>query len=282
MISVVSEELEQVLISIEDALVWHELWREDLLRTLACRLAPKPDDMADDAHRRCGFGIWYHGKANASFRELPDFRGFEELHKAVHLSARDICVKAKSQGGLEEEDYDRFYGSVLCFRESIHDLRRRLLLTLKQIDVLTGAFNQSLLLPHLRAVRRELKENGMPCSLLLLNFDLKKINGIHGRHLGDLALRKVIHSVKAELGSRERIYRYAGAEFIICLPGRSEVDAELFMDMLLNKIDAGQTEATGALKEGMNIRYGILSLDPDVNLDEQLNNLERSAHPVNR
>jgi diguanylate cyclase (GGDEF)-like protein len=280
MINVTSDGLETVLATIEDALAMHQIWCDNLHRTLACRLAPAKSYIADGAHRQCEFGHWYYSESNAHFRDMPAFRNIGEAHENLHQSAREICIKAKSLGMLLVEDYDQFLGSMSSFRKELHDLRLRVSFTLQNIDALTGTFNQSKLIPDLRAVQKKQKQSGKPYSLLLLDIDLKKINSIHGRDFGDNILSTAIQSVKEVLGSSDSMYRYAGAEFIICLPDRNAGDAELIKEKLLKKIGAGLAEAAGASIMDLNIQSGILGLDPNANLEELLNKMERSAHTV--
>lgn len=282
MISVVSEDLERVLATIDCALAQHQTWCDNLNRTLVCRLAPAEADMADDAHHRCEFARWFYSKGNAHFRDLPAFRNIGEVHKSLHQSAREICIKAKSLGMLPVEDYDLFLGSMLSFRKELHDLGHRVSSTLENIDSLTGAFNQSKLIPDLRAVQQELKETGKPYSLLLLDLDLKKINGIHGRDFGDMVLRTILYKIRKALDFGDRIYRYVGAEFIVCLPDRNAGDAEFIKEELLKEIGKALVDAAGESKADLNIQYGILDLDPNANFEELMNKAERLTHTINQ
>lgn len=280
MINVTSEELERVLATIEDALALHETWRDNLHRTLACRLPPTDADMAEDAHHRCAFGHWYYSKGNAHFRDLPAFKNIGELHKSMHQGARDICIKVKGLGILPVEDYDLFLGGMLSFRKELLDLQHRVSFTLQHIDALTGAFNQSRLLPDLSAAQQALKGSGKPYSLLLIDLDLKEINKNHGREIGDKVLRTTIQRIRESLNSGDRIYRYDGAEFVICLPDRNAGDAEAIKEQLLKKIGEALVEATGESATAIDIQYGIVDLDPNAHLEDLLDKAERSIHTI--
>jgi diguanylate cyclase (GGDEF)-like protein len=280
MINVTSEELERILTTIEEALVLHEKWRGNLQRTFACRLPPAQADMAEDAHQQGSFGHWFYSKGNSNLRNLAVFKKIGELHQAMHQRAREVCLKIKGTGLVAEEDYDQYIGSLSQFREELLGLQHRVSYTLQNIDSLTGAFNHTRLLPDLKAEQQRLKESGAQYSLLLMDLDLKEINKSHGREVGDKMLRMTIFSIREALSSGDKIYRYGGAEFVICLPGKSTGDAELVKEMLLQKIGEALVNATGESATSFHIHYGIVELDHEAYLEELLDRSARSTYTI--
>lgn len=281
MISVTSEELERILTTVEEALALHDKWRERLLHNLVCRLPPGAADMAEDAHQHCAFGNWFYSKANAHFRELPAFQKIGELHQAMHQSARQVCFGLQGAGMVSEADYDRFLDSVSRFREEMLGLRQRVTHTLQNIDSLTGAYNHAKLLPDLRAAQQQLKAGGAPYSLLLMDIDLKTINQSQGRDVGDKVLRTAIASVRECLSAADKIYRYGGAEFVICLPGLNSEGAELIKETLLQKLGEVLAEAIGQAVATLRIHYGIVELNADAYLEELLDRSSLSTYTIN-
>lgn len=280
MISVTSEELERILATVEEALLLHDEWRENLLRSLVCKLPLDARYIAEDAHQRCAFGCWFYSKANAHFRGQSSFRNIGELHKAMHQCAREVCFKIKAVGIAPEEDYDQFLGSVSRFREELIGLQHKVSYTLQNIDSLTGAYNSSRLLPDLREMQQRLKGGEEMCSLLLMDLDLKEINKSHGHSIGDKVLRTTIHSIREALSRGDRIYRYGGAEFVICLQGKGTGEAEFTKELLLQKVAEALVKATGESASSLHIYYGIVALDPDAYLEELLDRSERSTYTI--
>lgn len=280
MISVTSEELDRILATIEEALSLHDKWREGLLRTLVCKLPPTASDIAEDAHQRCDFGNWFYCKGNSHLRNLPAFKKIGELHQAMHQRAREVCLKVKGTGLVAEEDYDQYLGSVSQFREELVGLQHRVSYTLQNIDSLTGAFNHAKLLPDLKAEQRRLRESGAQYSLLLMDLDLKEINKSHGRDIGDKMLRTTILGIRQALSPGDKIYRYGGAEFVICLPGKCAGDAELVKEQLLQKMAEALAETTVESANSLHIHYSIVELDPDVYLEELLDRSARSTYTI--
>lgn len=281
MIGVTSEELERILATIEQALSMHDKWRERLQRNLICRLPLSQDDMAEDAHCRCAFGVWFYSKASAQFRSLPAFQKIGELHQEMHQSARRVCFDIKGAGMVPEEEYDEFLAGISRFRDELLSLRQRVLYTLQNIDSLTGAFNHAKLLPDLRAEQRRLKEGGEPYTLLLMDIDLKAINQSLGRDVGDKLLRAAIAGVRGCLTSGDKIYRYGGAEFVICLPGLNSEGAEVIKEALLKKLEEILGDAVGQAATTLHIHYGIVDLDANTYLEELLDRSARSTYTIN-
>ncbi|MBZ0092208.1 MAG: diguanylate cyclase [Sulfuricellaceae bacterium] len=280
MISVTTEELKSILATIEEALSLHDKWREELLRTLVCKLPPAAKDIAEDAHHQCAFGRWFYSKGNSHLRNLPTLKKVGELHQAMHKNAREVCLKVKGTGLVATEDYDLYLGSASQFRDELANVRLRVSHTLQNIDSLTGAYNHTKLLPDLKAEQQRLKESGAQYSLLLMDLDLKEINKSHGRELGDKLLRTTILSIREALSPVDKIYRYGGAEFVICLPGKNTDDAEQVKEMLLQKMGEALLETAGESDTAFHIYYSIVKLDPDAYLEELLDRSARSTYTI--
>ncbi len=280
MINVTSEELDRILTTIEEALVLHEKWRDRLHRTFSCKLPPDAADLAEDAHQKCAFGHWFYSAGNAHLRSLPVFKKIGELHQEMHGSARDTCKRLVATGMVAARDYDALIEQIARFRGELAGMQHKVSFTLQNIDSLTGAYNHSRLLPDLKAEQQKLKESGKSYSLLLMDIDLKEINKSHGRKLGDKVLQTSILSIRDTLSSSDKIYRYGGAEFVICLPGKGVSDAEVTREELMKKIGNALTEVTGEASASLNIHYGIVELDPDAYLEELLDRSARSTYTI--
>ncbi|MDD5329550.1 MAG: diguanylate cyclase [Sulfuricella sp.] len=280
MINVTSEELERILSTVEDALALHEKWRENLHRNLACKLPPESSDTREEAHQHCAFGRWFYSKGNAHLRNLRAFKEIGELHQAMHGHARAVCVRSEIMGKPTVKDYDLFVAGMAKFREALIGLQHRVSFTLQNIDALTGAYHHSKLLPDLKLEQQKLKESGESYSLLLLDIDLKAVNKSHGHKVGDQVLRTTIQSIRSTLTPKDRIYRYDGAEFVICLPGRNLSDAEAVRELLMKKIGEALVEATGEAASALNIHYGIIELSPEAYIEELLDRSARSTYTI--
>ncbi|OIQ81283.1 diguanylate cyclase YdeH [mine drainage metagenome] len=280
MINVTSEELDRILVITKNALSLHDQWREGLLRTLICKLPVATHYIAEDAHQKCEFGYWFYSKSTSHLRSLPALSKIGELHQAMHLSAREICIRNKGTGMVDEEDYDQYLGRVSQFREELLALQYRVSYTLQNIDSLTGAYNHHKLMLDLMAEKLRLKENKEQHSLLLMDFDLKEINQSHGRNIGDKVLSMAILSIREELTPGDQIYRNGGAEFVISQPSKSMGDTELVKELLLQRMSEALIGCAGEGAPSLKIHYGIVELKPNANLDELLDRSARSTTTI--
>ncbi|MCU0841212.1 MAG: diguanylate cyclase [Thiobacillaceae bacterium] len=280
MINVTSQELEAILDTLDNAIVMHDRWREQLQRGMVCRTLPDESNLARDAHQRCAFGQWFYSPGNAHLRKLEVFRQIEKQHQTMHDLARDLCVRVKGHWAITPREYDPFMERAAAFRDELVKLRHKVEDTLQRIDPLTGAFIASQLLPALKQAQEARKADARPCSLLLLRFDLASINRERGRQMGDSLLRAGIASIRAALGEQDRIYRHAGAEFVICLPGRGHAEADAVREKLMRAIDAGVVRDLGDTPTQLHVHYGIIELEPDAYVERLIQEATLATYTI--
>ncbi len=280
MINVTAEQLQRILKTLDDAIVMHDKWRDMLQRTLACRLLPPPAVIAEDAHRRCAFGQWFYSDGNAGMRKMPTLVEIGELHVAMHSHARKLCGKLSALEPLPPADYDEWLTSLARFRGALADLQHKAGLTLQNVDALTGAQTYQGLLPHLRLAQKKLKNNHAPYSLLLVDIDVREVNQACGREIGDQVLRRSILSIKDALSDADVVFRYGGAEFVVCLPGRDGNEAEQIREQLLKRVGKAARDVVGDALPSFSIHHSIVPLDPKSYLEELLDRAARSTYTV--
>ncbi len=306
MINVTAQELVSILATIDNALEMHGAWREALHRTFVCKLAPGEADLAEDAHQRCAFGKWFYSSANAHLRKLPSFKAIETLHEVMHGQARNLCVMAKGHWPITTEEYDPFIDQMGKFRNELLKLRQKVADTLHNIDALTGAYNSAPLLPELTHAQEMRKRGGRPCSLLLLRFDLAEVNRVQGLDAGDEVLRAGVNWTRMVLGPEDKIYRYLGAEFVICLPGKTPAEAEAVKENLLAGLgaalglalsgtvdaeagpvavdepegDAASAAAAAPPPAALNVHYGVVPLEPDAYIEHLIRQAALATYTV--
>lgn len=275
--NVTVEELEKIQKTVDDALAMHGKWLENLQRVFACRLSPNESDMARDAHQRCDFGRWFYSKPNSKLREIPAFQQIEALHSSMHNTVREVCGKLRAVGEIQPDDYDVLLSQVNRFSDALEQLSNKVGYTLKNIDPLTGAINNTRLLPNLKAEQEKLRKNGQPYSLLLVNVDVKDINYQFSREMGDQVLRSSVMTIKEELEANGRVYRYGGAEFVVTLPEKTQQQAEQIKDQLLKKIGEAASGVLNQPHGSLNINYGIAMLDPAAYIEQLIDQCARST-----
>ena len=90
-------------------------------------------------------------------------------------------------------------------------------------DELTGARNRRAILDVVDDARRQHGEGARSYAVALLDLDhFKSVNDRFGHLVGDEVLRAFALTVAGELRSADRLGRYGGEEFLLCLPGVSD------------------------------------------------------------
>lgn len=280
MINVTAQELESILTTIDKALLMHDQWRERLQRALICKLPPEAADMSEDAHQQCAFGQWYYSAGNAHLRKLETFKKVEILHQAMHVMARDLCTHIKGHWAITPKEYDPFARQITTFRGELLKLRQKVEDTLQTIDALTGAYASSQLLPELRREQEVQKTSGQPYSLLLLRFDLEQLNRDHGQDKGDAILRASLSVIRHALDRVDRVYRYRGVEFVICLPGKTPEQAQGIRQSLLDAMGREITKQVGDITAELPVHYGIVELEPDSYIEQLMMQTARAAYII--
>jgi diguanylate cyclase (GGDEF)-like protein len=281
MINVTAQELETILTTIDKALTMHDDWREQLQRILACKLPPNETDMADDAHRQCAFGSWFYSSSNAHLRDLPSFKKIEEMHQVMHGRARALCIRLKGHWPVTPLEYDPYIDQVARFRAELIQLRQKVFETLHKIDPLTGAYSGAHILPELERERVQNKNKGQAYSLLMLRFDLFNINQALGRAKGDEILYASITGIRGALDAGDMVYRYAGAEFVICLPGKAASEAHKTREHLLAIISQAVETAAESSAASLDIHYAITELDSATHIEQLINQAARATYTIN-
>lgn len=271
--------LRRTLEQLEQAARDHAQWFENVLRTVVCRLPCNPVDLAENAHRHCRFGQWYHGRATLELRDQSLFAAMEEEHERLHLIAARVLCEAASEGRLAPESYDKLFAASARLRLALDTLRHEIQGSLRDSDALTGAYGRAQLLPELRERRELAKRHVQHCCIAFMDVDhLKTINDTHGHAVGDLILTGAIEYVMQHLRPYDKIFRYGGDEFLLLLPGTELADAE----HLIERIRQGFGKVPFVVSaDGRPIHatasFGLALLDPDLIVEESIDRADKAV-----
>ena len=270
--------LRATLTQLQQATHDHLEWREHLIRTIVCRLPPRRDDLADDAHKRCGFGQWYYAEASAVLREQRILGAMEIQHEVVHRIAAAMLRKYADDRKIPSYEYDDYVAAGHRLQTELDSLRHEIQDILRSADALTGAFGRGRLLPDLREWRALAARDVQQCSLAFMDIDdLKTINDVHGHTVGDQVLAGMVDYVTQHLRPYDKVYRYGGDEFLVSLPATDLKQAEHLVDRVRAGIgtvpyvvaaDGDPIHATAS--------FGIALLDPEISVEESIDRADRA------
>jgi len=129
------------------------------------------------------------------------------------LRARDHLSRARAEAKAAEQ-------RVLQLEQQLEEAGSQL-----RTDPLTGALNRRGLEEQLALATGNADST---FSVALLDLDhFSQINNVHGHAGGDHALRHLVGTMQARLGSHGQIARLGGDEFVLILPGMAQAQAEL-------------------------------------------------------
>jgi diguanylate cyclase (GGDEF)-like protein len=126
------------------------------------------------------------------------------------------------------------------------------------VDRLTGVGNRQALLADLfNEVERASRYN-RPFSVAFVDIDhFKQVNDTYGHAAGDIILRGVAQTIRANLRGTDRIGRYGGEEFMLLLSETSPDEASVLTEKLRNLVLRQRFEVDGNPDLSVTISIGI-------------------------
>lgn len=280
MFTVAPKELHLMLSQLGQALADHEQWFIAITRTLTCRLPGDESDIAEDAHMRCLFGQWYYREAPKRLRDHPGFHAIEAEHRLMHRHAATLLKAAASGNPAHVHDYDEFAHTLDRLRLQIRTLQEELADALHSVDPLTGTRTRTSMLTELREQQALVKRCVQQCAIVMMDLDhFKRINDAYGHQIGDRVLTASASYLTTHLRPYDKVFRYGGEEFLICLQDTSLELAFNLVERLRNGIANNPVDQGGG-KEPIRITasFGIALLDADTNVEESMDRADKAPY----
>ncbi|WNW13807.1 GGDEF domain-containing protein [Pseudomonas sp. DTU_2021_1001937_2_SI_NGA_ILE_001] len=120
-----------------------------------------------------------------------------------------------------------------------------------------------------------------PLSLLMLDIDhFKRINDTHGHANGDLVLQSIAQTLKHQLRTVDRVFRYGGEEFVVILANTCQDAAALIGERLRQAIQELDFSALGNLRPSISL--GCSTLLPGESTDSLLRRADIALYVAKR
>ena len=271
-------ELQGLLLHVDQAIYNHERWHEALLTSLVCRLPFDENDLDPEAHRKCRFGQWLYGEGRELLQEHASFPALEAQHKRMHELAGRLLRAAAGGTPISLGEYETFASTLKHMRLEAGSLKRELEDMRSNLDPLTGANNRIHLLTVLRELQALVKRNVMPCSIAMMDLDhFKAINDTHGHSAGDRVLTAAARYAMGHLRPYDKVFRYGGEEFAICLQN-TEANAAL---VVIDRLRAGLANTPIYHKEvliSVTASFGVAVLEPELSVEESLDHADQALY----
>ncbi|MBI1740964.1 MAG: diguanylate cyclase [Acidobacteriales bacterium] len=278
MFSPTPAEIQGLIAHVDQAIYNHERWYDDLVTTLVCRLSYDEKDVDDEAFRKCRFGQWLYGDGERMLREHPSFPAIEGQHKRMHQLAARLLRNAAAGTPTALGDYEVFASTLRHMRLEASTLKRELEDLRSNLDPLTGANNRIHLLTFLRGLQALVKRQVMPCSVVMVDLDhFKAINDTHGHLAGDRVLVATARYAMNHLRPYDKVFRYGGEEFVVCMQNAGVELALLVIDRLREGLAKTPIYHNEVLTH-VTASCGIAAVDPEVSVEESIERADQAMY----
>ncbi len=274
------EQMRTAVRELEQAVHNHDQWTESLFGTLICRLQPDQRDIGPEPHHACRFGQWYHRSGIAELEMHPGFAEIGQEHERMHQYASSLLRASRDGVPISINDYDRFVSALKSMRLEISTVQRELEDALTNLDPLTGTPSRVGMLTKLREQQELVKRSVHSCVVAMMDLDLfKKVNDEHGHLVGDRVLVDVAHYITAHLRPYDKMFRYGGEEFLLCLPGTDLPAGGEIVDRLRRELATLQHRAEdGRSVFEVTVSFGFTLLDPDYPVEQTIERADTALY----
>lgn len=255
------EALEKINSRLDQALYNHQQWFNAFIRTLICKLPPDQRDLSPDAHKECRFGQWCMSETVKDLAEHQGFKSLKDAHQRMHQLAKALLETINAGTNVSPTEYDLFSNALDSLRLELATLKRELETFLNDRDPLTGAINRVNMLMLLREQQEISKREHQSSYIAMIDLDnFKKINELHGHPVGDTVLSETAHYLVQHSRPTDKMFRYGGEEFLICLINIESNNAFVLTESIRKGL--ADTDLNTDPKIRMTASFGLTLLDP--------------------
>ncbi|MFA6040269.1 MAG: diguanylate cyclase [Methylophilus sp.] len=273
------EFLQNILTKLEQALIEHQQWHSEILRSITCRLPVNECDIGHAPHNLCRFGQWYNSKDNEVFSEFLEFKSLGEKHKLMHLIATELIIEVQSTGVSSILTYDKFAHALEDMRLELYAFEHKLQNLLFNHDALTGAIARVGILPAFREQQELIKRGVQSCCVVMMDLDhFKLINDGYGHHVGDLVLTSSVHYIIKHLRPYDKIFRYGGEEFLLLMQFTELAEGYCLVERLREGIASLPIDVEGKEPIHITASFGLVSLDPNLPVESSIDRADKAMY----
>jgi diguanylate cyclase (GGDEF)-like protein len=190
-------------------------------------------------HDYCNFGAWYALNQHNRLMDQPAIKSLATTHQQLHAAARRLLEHFDHDGTVDAAEYDAMALRAESFFAQIRRLERAFRTARSDVDPLTGTYNRQTMLSDLEIERERATRTRSSAAIALVDLDFfKAVNDTHGHQNGDLVLQAIAGILQSHVRPFDKVYRYGGEEFLICLPNADMRQAAHVLERLRRVIEA--------------------------------------------
>lgn len=269
----------EALGQLDQAIHNHKEWFNAVTRTLVCRLPPDPKDVAPDAHCRCRLGRWYYGSPPGALRAHPGFIALGSEHQIMHQEAARLLQGSAAGTPVAPEEFDGLAKSLERVRAQLLTLKLELEDALHNLDPLTGVHSRVGMLTKLREQHDLVTRQVQSSCVVMLDVDkFKEVNDTYGHPVGDKALTMIAHYLSTRLRPYDKLFRYGGEEFLICMPGTDAATGHMVVERARRGLAETAIDYEGQAPLHVTVSFGVTPLDPDVSVEKTIARADKALY----
>ncbi|MCW5771096.1 MAG: diguanylate cyclase [Rhodospirillaceae bacterium] len=273
------ERIGSAIKALEQGRFAHEQWADAVNTTVSCRLPPDVRDVSPDAHKNCRFGQWCYGSGAEMLAFHPGFAEIVHEHECMHRYAAEILNAISAGNSVEVNEFERFLGAMKRMRLEIATLEEELKAKLRGLDPLTGAENRVGMLTRLREQQALTRRKGHGCAIAMLDLDhFKLVNDTYGHVVGDNVLATVVRHLIAQLRPYDRVFRYGGEEFLVCMPDTTIEGAVEALERIRLSLATLPHKGTGKEPFHVTASAGVVELDGDIPAERSIERADAALY----
>ena len=268
---------------IEGTIDEHADWLEKWHRSIICQTSLDKKLLGDEPHLESRFGRWFRANIDKGFLDRAAFGELGKVHERMHRMARDLALQLTDGQSIKPKEYDEFIALVTSFNQTIRRVRQGLRQAATESDPITGLSNREAMLNELEIERLHAERTKTDVCLILVDIDkFRDLLEEHGAESGDQVLFAAASRLLTKLRPYDRVYRYGGDEFLVCLRSTKESAAMVAAE----RLHVSFLEQPFVLANGASIpvtsSFGVSMLDTDVPIHESIERVDDAVIAAKR
>jgi diguanylate cyclase (GGDEF)-like protein len=202
----------------------------------------------------------------------------------MHEGATRLLRRVDDDLPISPEDLDRFNNLLDHMRLELESLRRDLTEAAQNRDPLTEARNRGSMLSDLREQHALTRRGLQECAVVMIDIDhFKKVNDNFGHGVGDRVLWSTAQCLQHNVRAYDRLYRYGGEEFVLCLPQTSLSVAVAMAERLRLAVGGLRIlDTPDGTSVGVTASFGVAALDATVTVEEAIERADQAMYAAKK
>lgn len=237
------------------------------------------DGTLDQDEHECDFGPWYALNRHNRLIDQPAMHALATTHQQLHDSAKRLLASREVDGEVDSAEYDMMTLRAESFFAQVRRLERAFRTARSDVDPLTGTYNRQTMLGDLNSERERAARTQVPTAIALVDLDhFKAVNDTHGHQAGDMVLQSVAAILQSHVRPFDKVYRYGGEEFLICLPNADMAQCARVLERLRRVIEASPVTLSDGTELPVTASIGAAPMTKQRTVEQIIEKADRALY----